>query len=479
MKYSHYIIFSFIAFFACVNTVKAAEYTNTPLIKVFNSKDFAFEYDFEPFPESTAIHSIDIEMADLGKDGFDEFIVSAGAGHAPTVRIFDKEGNMINEFLAYAEHFQGGVHITAKDIDDDGVIEIVTAAQDKGGPHVRIFDSYGNVEGGFFAFDKDLRGGVNLGVGDLHPSQGLEIVTASGRGMDALIKVFNRYGDLLYEFQPSFPGIRYGLNVQVVDLERDGQSEIIVSAKAGYNPITKVYTPDGVLIREFSAYQNSFQGGVNLEFAQLRVDAPYEIITGAGFGGGAHVRFFDYQGNPIIKPDFFVFEGFGGGVLVESGNVSITNGNEVIVATQFNPLPGKDKNFQMIEVSLEDQELITYEFGRERDRSLVSTGISKFPTPQGAFQVTAKIEEKTYEWSYGPDHPDNYEIDDVKHNLRFNWPYYLHAAYWHNNFGNPMSHGCVNLPLDYAEKLYEWASVGTHVSVQKSFIVDSIELAQN
>ena len=37
----------------------------------------------------------------------------------------------------------------------------------------------------------------------------------------------------------------------------------------------------------------------------------------------------------------------------------------------------------------------------------------------------------------------------------------LHGAYWHNNFGNRMSHGCINLPLDMAHFLYGWAPLGT------------------
>ena len=43
----------------------------------------------------------------------------------------------------------------------------------------------------------------------------------------------------------------------------------------------------------------------------------------------------------------------------------------------------------------------------------------------------------------------------------------IHGAYWHDKFGQPWSHGCVNLPLDQAEKLYLWADVGTPVIVQK------------
>jgi len=41
----------------------------------------------------------------------------------------------------------------------------------------------------------------------------------------------------------------------------------------------------------------------------------------------------------------------------------------------------------------------------------------------------------------------------------------IHGAYWHNNFGAPMSHGCVNLPLDVAEFLFGWAPEGTPVTI--------------
>jgi lipoprotein-anchoring transpeptidase ErfK/SrfK len=41
----------------------------------------------------------------------------------------------------------------------------------------------------------------------------------------------------------------------------------------------------------------------------------------------------------------------------------------------------------------------------------------------------------------------------------------IHGAYWHENFGTPVSHGCVNLRVPEAKALYDWASVGTRVVV--------------
>ena len=59
-----------------------------------------------------------------------------------------------------------------------------------------------------------------------------------------------------------------------------------------------------------------------------------------------------------------------------------------------------------------------------------------------------------------------YEVADVPNVMYFDFDAEaLHGAYWHNNFGNKMSHGCVNLPLDVAAFLYQWAPLGTAVTV--------------
>jgi lipoprotein-anchoring transpeptidase ErfK/SrfK len=61
-----------------------------------------------------------------------------------------------------------------------------------------------------------------------------------------------------------------------------------------------------------------------------------------------------------------------------------------------------------------------------------------------------------------------YTVEDVPNVMYFNLDAEaLHGAYWHNNFGNKMSHGCVNLPLYYATWLYGWAPLGTEVWVHE------------
>ncbi|PIR03937.1 MAG: hypothetical protein COV59_02010 [Candidatus Magasanikbacteria bacterium CG11_big_fil_rev_8_21_14_0_20_39_34] len=89
----------------------------------------------------------------------------------------------------------------------------------------------------------------------------------------------------------------------------------------------------------------------------------------------------------------------------------------------------------------------------------VSTGNPETETPAGEFQVERKLEVKRY---LGPD----YDLPNVKWNMEFKPGYYIHSAYWHNDFGKKThSHGCVNLREADAKELYQYATLGTHIEV--------------
>ena len=89
---------------------------------------------------------------------------------------------------------------------------------------------------------------------------------------------------------------------------------------------------------------------------------------------------------------------------------------------------------------------------------IVSTGIARYPTPPGRFRVYSKYPSVTMS---GP----GYYLPGVPHTMFFYRGYAIHGTYWHNNFGTPMSHGCVNLTRGDAAWLYGWAPVGTSVVI--------------
>ena len=98
---------------------------------------------------------------------------------------------------------------------------------------------------------------------------------------------------------------------------------------------------------------------------------------------------------------------------------------------------------------------------------LISTGLELNPTPRGTFTVYRKTPSR-YMQGPIPDVSDDYfDLPGVPWNLYFTSEgAVIHGAYWHDKFGQPWSHGCVNLPPEQAQKLYQWADIGTKVLVQ-------------
>ncbi|MDB5224749.1 MAG: ErfK/YbiS/YcfS/YnhG family protein, partial [Candidatus Adlerbacteria bacterium] len=96
----------------------------------------------------------------------------------------------------------------------------------------------------------------------------------------------------------------------------------------------------------------------------------------------------------------------------------------------------------------------------------ISTGLELTPTPRGTFTIFRKTPSR-YMQGPIPDISDQYyDLPGVPWDLYFTYQGgAIHGAYWHDNFGQPWSHGCVNLPPEKAKQLYEWADVGTKVVV--------------
>ncbi|MBI5950750.1 MAG: L,D-transpeptidase family protein [Chloroflexi bacterium] len=111
-----------------------------------------------------------------------------------------------------------------------------------------------------------------------------------------------------------------------------------------------------------------------------------------------------------------------------------------------------------IDVDLSQQRVYAYEGDVLMNSFIVSTGTWQTPTVTGEFRIWVKVRSQAMT---GP----GYYLPDVPYVMYFYKDYGLHGTYWHNNFGTPMSHGCVNLTIPDAEWLYNFASVGTLVNV--------------
>ncbi|MDP9363019.1 MAG: L,D-transpeptidase [Chloroflexota bacterium] len=122
--------------------------------------------------------------------------------------------------------------------------------------------------------------------------------------------------------------------------------------------------------------------------------------------------------------------------------------------------PNAEKWF---EVSIGQQ----YGIARQGDVILwegyLSTGKPDFDTPTGTFFVNTKLPEQDMEGVIGGEY---YNVPAVPSVMYFtDRGHAIHGTYWHANFGTPMSHGCINLPMDVAAWLYDWAPIGLRVEI--------------
>lgn len=158
-----------------------------------------------------------------------------------------------------------------------------------------------------------------------------------------------------------------------------------------------------------------------------------------------------------------------------------TNGNPIPVggtgvsssSQEFTPtptpaeIPDSVKSLpKRIVVDLSEQTL-SYYYGDYLVNTIkISSGIAQLPTPTGTFHVLDKIPVKEY---IGRNlNGTMYDLPNTKWNLKFSdLGYYIHGAYWHHNFGHPMSHGCVNVSYQDMPELYDFADVGTVITIHK------------
>jgi len=111
---------------------------------------------------------------------------------------------------------------------------------------------------------------------------------------------------------------------------------------------------------------------------------------------------------------------------------------------------------QWIEIDLSEQKLIAWQGGSKFLESLVSSG-KWGRTPTGEFSIWGKFKYTKMSGGNKEDHT-YYYLPNVPYTMYFYKGFGLHGTYWHNNFGHPMSHGCVNLPTLVAEKLFYWTT---------------------
>jgi hypothetical protein len=259
-----------------------------------------------------------VSVTQLASVGVPRFVVtSADAGSPPVVRVFDfATGANLYTITAYS-NFNGGVRTAVGDVTGDGVPDIITAPGFGGGPHIRVFDgSTGALVGEFFAYAASFTGGVYVAVGDTNGDGVGEIITGAGETGGPHVRVFNLAGQVLNEFFAYAASFTGGVRVASGDVNGDGFADIITGAGPGGGPHVRVFSgvPGGGILKEFFAYDAAFRGGVFVAAGDVNGDRIADIVTGGG--GNAQVRAFNGTNLALLYTAFAYGSSFTGGTRV-------------------------------------------------------------------------------------------------------------------------------------------------------------------
>jgi lipoprotein-anchoring transpeptidase ErfK/SrfK len=118
------------------------------------------------------------------------------------------------------------------------------------------------------------------------------------------------------------------------------------------------------------------------------------------------------------------------------------------------PIEMRAREERWIRVDLSEQQVVAYEGITPIRGFVISSGLPRTPTVTGEFRIRTKVKVQTMSGGSGADY---YNLPNVKWVQYFYQSYAFHGTYWHNDFGRPKSHGCINMTNTDAKWLFDWA----------------------
>ena len=122
--------------------------------------------------------------------------------------------------------------------------------------------------------------------------------------------------------------------------------------------------------------------------------------------------------------------------------------------SHLTPIKTPKDETRWIRVDLSEQVVVAYEGSTPIRAFVISSGLSRTPTVTGEFRIKTKVKAQTMSGGSGAYY---YNLPNVQWVQYFYQEYAFHGTYWHNDFGRPKSHGCINMTNADAKWLFDWA----------------------
>jgi hypothetical protein len=172
-----------------------------------------------------------------------------------------------------------------------------------GGPEVRVIDvETSEIVRSYTPYGSGFTGGITVAQGDVNGDGFADVITGAGFGGASHVKVFDGLtGREVMSFFAYDPTFRNGVYVSSADVNDDGRADIFTGAGPGGGPHVKVFDAANVAtLKSFFAYSPDYAGGVLVAGGDVDGDGFGDIVTGTGSGGAGHVQVFSGKTDALI-----------------------------------------------------------------------------------------------------------------------------------------------------------------------------------
>ena len=251
--------------------------------------------DLTPFPGYSG--GLSVAAGDVNGDGVADIVVGAGLGGGPVVVVYDGlDGREIVRFFAYEADVRSGVQVAVGDIDGDGFGDIVTGTGVGGGPRVQAFSGFDFAKTvDYFAYEDSFRGGVTVAAADTDGDGVADIITGTGPGGSPRVTVVS--GGTLgtrADFFAFDGNLRGGVAVAGGDINGDGVADFVAATASGGQTLVRAFSGTDATLLVDSAIANADQviGGTRVGVADVDGDGIADILLSNDAAGTPLVRGF-------------------------------------------------------------------------------------------------------------------------------------------------------------------------------------------
>lgn len=227
---------------------------------------------------------VHVASADFNADGVPEVVTGAGPTGGPHVRVFKAYGAVLSEFFAYDKASDKGVEVAVGDVDGDGAHDIVTSVGAGVSNDIVVWSQTGEELTRFTATGFTDKAPLKVAVADVDNDWQKEIIVFSTQG-ESRVAVYNADGSRVLDYV-AFPGVSTGVQVAVGDFNDDYRDEMVTVTGVGSEANVRIYNKIGALWKTFTVPQPAGSAAL-VAVTDIDVDGALDIVLSPEKGGGS------------------------------------------------------------------------------------------------------------------------------------------------------------------------------------------------